>query len=309
MNQVNARSVVAIMGMQVGHGDTVTLEAVGPDAKAAITELTEEVRAGLGEAGSAPAPAPASIAQSPLKAPPPQPKSNDPNIILGVAASSGLAVGNTYRVREQRLEVAEYGESPEKEQRKLEDAISKAALEVESIRARVHGQGDPGKAAIFAAHQEILDDPELLDTATSAINKGKSAAFAWQQTYTAQADQLSRLNNELLAQRANDVRDVGMRVLRILTGVEATDIKYPQGTILVAEDLTPSDMANLDRERVVGFCTLAGGATSHVAILARSMGIPAIAGTEPRVMDLADGTPSFSTAQRHPAAKRPHPGN
>jgi phosphoenolpyruvate-protein phosphotransferase len=290
-DRVNARSVVAIMGMQVAHGDTVTLEAIGPDAKAAITELTEAVRNGLGEAGATPVPAPASIAQSPLKAPPPRPKSDDPNIILGVAASSGLAVGNTCRVRQQRLEVEELGEAPEKERRKLEDAIAKAALEVESIRAKVHGQGDPGKAAIFAAHQEILDDPELLDTATSAINKGKSAAFAWQQTYSSQADRLSKLNNELLAQRANDVRDVGMRVLRILTGIEATDIKYPQGTILLAEDLTPSDMANLDRERVVGFCTLAGGATSHVAILARSMGIPAIAGIEPRVMDLADGTP------------------
>jgi phosphoenolpyruvate-protein phosphotransferase len=290
-DQANAKSVVAIMAMQVGHGDTVTLEATGPDAKETITELTEAVRSGLGEEGAAPAPAPASIAQSPLKAPPPQPKSDDPNLILGVAASSGLAVGNTYRVREQRLEVEEYGESPEKEQRKLEDAIAKAALEVESIRAKVHGQGDPGKAAIFAAHQEILDDPELMDIATSAINKGKSAPFAWQQTYTAQADQLAQLANELLAQRANDIRDVGMRVLRILTGVEATNIKYPQGTILIAEDLTPSDMANLDRERVVGFCTLAGGATSHVAILARSMGIPAIAGIEARIMDLADGTP------------------
>jgi phosphoenolpyruvate-protein phosphotransferase len=290
-NQANAKSVVAIMAMQVGNGDTVTLEATGPDAKEAITELTEAVRSGLGEEGAAPASAPASIAQSPLKAPPPQPRSDDPNIILGVAASSGLAVGNTYRVREQRLQVDEDGESPEKEQRKLEDAIAKAALEVESIRAKVHGQGNPGKAAIFAAHQEILDDPELLDTATSAINKGKSAAFAWQQTYTAQADQLAKVKNELLAQRANDIRDVGMRVLRILTGVEATDIKYPQDTILVAEDLTPSDMANLDRERVVGFCTLAGGATSHVAILARSMGIPAIAGVEPRTLDLANGTP------------------
>ncbi len=290
-DRANAKSVVALMGLQVGNGDTVTLEAQGADAKAAITELTEAVRSGLGEAGAAPASAPASIAQSALKAPPPQPKSDDPNIILGVAASSGLAVGNTYRVREQRLMVDETGEAPAKERRQLEDAIGKAALEVESIRAKVHGQGDPGKAAIFAAHQEILDDPELMDIATSAINKGKSAAWAWQQTYTEQAEQLAQLDNELLAQRANDVRDVGMRVLRILTGQEATEIKYPHDTILVAEDLTPSDMANLDRDRVVGFCTLAGGATSHVAILARSMGIPAIAGIEPRIMDLADGTP------------------
>ncbi|MGD1940816.1 MAG: phosphoenolpyruvate--protein phosphotransferase [Leptolyngbyaceae cyanobacterium] len=289
--QANAKSVVAIMALQVAHGDTITLEAIGPDAKPALTELTEAIRAGLGEAGAAPASAPASIAQSDLKAPPPRPKSADPNIILGVAASSGLAVGNTYRIQEQKLVVAEGGESPAQERRQLEAAIAKAALEVESIRAKVHGQGNPGKAAIFAAHQEILDDPDLMDIATSAINKGKSAAFAWQQTYTTQATQLAQLNNELLAERANDIRDVGMRVLRILTGVEATEQKYPQNTILLAEDLTPSDMANLDRERVVGFCTLAGGTTSHVAILARSMGIPAIAGTEPRVLDLANGTP------------------
>lgn len=290
-DRANAKSVVAIMGLQVGNGETVTLTAQGADAKEAIAALTEAVRSGLGEAGTAPSPAPASIAQSDLKAPPPQPKSEDPNILLGVAAASGLAVGATYRVREQVLEVKEVGEAPNQEYRKLTEAIAKAALEVESIRAKVHAQGDPGKAAIFAAHQELLDDPELIEAASSTINQGKSAAFAWQQTYREQADGLAKLDNELLAQRANDVRDVGLRVLRILTGADATEIKYPHGTILLAEDLTPSDMANLDRERVVGFCTLAGGATSHVAILARSMGIPAIAGIEPRVMDLADGTP------------------
>ena len=290
-NHVNAKSVVTIMGLQVGHGETVTLEAQGDDAKEAITELTEAVQSGLGEEGTMPASAPASIAQSALKAPPPRPKSDNPNIIVGVAASSGLAVGQTYRVREQKLEVEAVGDTPEKERRQLEEAIARAALEVESIRAKVHGQGDPGKAAIFAAHQEILDDPEMMNIANSAINKGKSAAFAWQHTYTTEADKLANLDNELLAQRANDIRDVGMRVLRLLTGVEATEIKYPHNTILLAEDLTPSDMANLDRDRIVGFCTLAGGATSHVAILARSMGIPAIAGAAPRMMDLVDGTP------------------
>ncbi len=290
-DRANAKSVVALMGLQVGNGETVTLEAIGSDAKDAILELTEAVRAGLGEEGSVPAPAPASIAQSELKAPPPQPKSADPNILLGVAASSGLAVGNLFQVREQTITVVETGDSPNQERRALEDAIALAALELEAIRARVHGQGDPSKAAIFAAHAEILNDPELYDQANSLIDKGKSAAYAWQQAYTSQAETLSKLDNELLAQRANDIRDVGMRVLRILTGAESTQMKYPHDTILVAEDLTPSDMANLDRERVVGFCTLAGGATSHVAILARSMGIPAIAGIEPRIRDLPDGTP------------------
>lgn len=291
--RANAKSVIAIMSFQVANGDTITLEAQGADAKTAIIELTAAIRAGLGEAGSMAASAPASIAQSVLKAPPPKPRSTDPNLILGVSASSGLAVGSTCQVQEKTIAVDEVGESPEVERRKLEKAIAKASLEVESIRASVHGQGNPSKAAIFAAHQEILDDPDLIDITTSAINKGKSAAFAWQQTYLTQAKMLARVDDELLSQRANDIRDVGRRVLRILTGVEPTTVKYPHNTILLAEDLTPSDMATLDRERVVGLCTLAGGATSHVAILAQSMGIPAIAGAEPRVLELIDDTPAI----------------
>jgi phosphocarrier protein FPr len=291
-DSANVRSVVAIMGLEVGRGDTVTLEATGADAEAAIAELEAAVRDGLGEAGAvAVTAASASIAQAEISAPAPRPKSDDPNIILGVAASPGVAVGNTYRQRRQEIRVEETAEHPNAEHRKLDKAIDQAALEIESLRAKVHGQGDPSKAAIFAAHQELLEDPELMEIASSAIDKGKSASFAWQQTYTAQADQLAKLKSELLAQRANDLRDVGDRVLRILTGAKEEALVFPANTILLAEDLTPSDMANIDPARVVGFATVAGGATSHVAILARSMGIPAIAGVEPRILDLADGTP------------------
>ncbi|MBD2230344.1 phosphoenolpyruvate--protein phosphotransferase [Phormidium tenue] len=290
-DSANVRSVVAIMGLEIGRGETVTLAATGADAEAAIAELSTALHDGLGEEGAVPVTAAASIAQAEISAPAPRPKSDDPNMILGVAASPGVAVGNTYRQRRQEIRVEETADSPQVERRKLDRAIDQAALEIESLRAKVHGQGDPSKAAIFAAHQELLADPELMDMASSAIDQGKSAAFAWQQTYTAQADTLARLKSELLAQRANDLRDVGDRVLRILTGVKAEALVLPAESILLAEDLTPSDMANLDPARVVGFATVAGGATSHVAILARSMGIPAIAGIEPRILDFADGTP------------------
>ena len=143
---------------------------------------------------------------------------------------------------------------------------------------------------IFAAHREILRDPDLLDIASSAIDKGKSAAFAWRRAYTTYADRLAGLTNELLAQRATDVRDVGQRVLEEVTGQRREKADIPEGTILIAEDLTPSDTASLDRTKVVGFCTQAGGASSHVSILARSLDIPAVAGIEPRALDIADGT-------------------
>jgi phosphocarrier protein FPr len=294
----NARSVIAVMGLEINNGDTVTLTAAGADARDAIVKLTQAIQDGLGEEGSIPAPAPASIAQSERNAPPPRPRSQDPNLLLGVAASPGLVVGQTYRVQEQTIRVEETAQNPDAEKRKLKDAIAQATLEVEAVRAKVHGQGNPGKAAIFAAHQELLDDPELLDLAYSAIDKGKSAAYAWKQAFNSQAEQLSHLKNELLAQRANDLRDVGHRVLRILSGVTPISRKYPHNSILIAEDLTPSDMALLDREAVKGVCTLAGGATSHVAILARSMGIPAIAGIEPQILDLPNGTPIILDGSR-----------
>jgi len=200
-------------------------------------------------------------------------------------------VGQTYRLSRQQITVAEVGGSPREEQRKLDQAIGQAMLEIEALRAKVHGQKDSGKSAIFAAHLELLEDPELLETADSAIAKGKSAAYAWKQTYTHQAEQLAQLQNELLAARANDLRDVGGRVLRILTGVAEETTIYPENCILLAEDLTPSDTTTMDRGRVLGFCTVGGGATSHVSILARSMDIPAIAGVEPRILDLPNGTP------------------
>jgi phosphocarrier protein FPr len=157
------------------------------------------------------------------------------------------------------------------------------------LQAELHAQADTAKAAIFADHQELLEDPDLMDIAASAIAKGKSAAFAWQRAYTTHAERLAQLRNELLAGRANDLRDVGRRVLGIITDQPVEEPELPPESILVAEELTPSDTASLDRERVLGFCTVGGGATSHVAILARALDIPAVAGIEPRAMDLEDG--------------------
>lgn len=289
--QANIRSVVGIMGLEIGKNARVQLVATGDDAQAAVTELAEAIRMGLGEAGATPISAPASVAHLNIAEPAPRPRSTDLNMILGVAASPGVAVGKTYRLNRQEITVAEAGGTPREEQRKLDQAVAQAKLEIEALRAKVHGQKDAGKAAIFAAHLELLEDPELIDIADSAIAKGKSAAFAWKQTYTHQADQLAQLKNELLAARANDLRDVGGRVLRILTGVSVEQATYPDQCILLAEDLTPSDTATMDRGKVLGFCTIGGGATSHVSILARSLDIPAIAGAEPRILDLADDTP------------------
>lgn len=290
-DQANAKSLVAIMGLSIERGDKVVVIAEGPDAAEAVATLVPELASGLGDEGTKPAPAPATMEQSADAAPAPQPRSEDPNLLLGVAASPGLAVGKVWRLKREEIPVTEAGETPNAERRRLEDAMDLAKNQLEALQAELRATADAGKAAIFAAHQELLDDPGMLDIAESAIAKGKSAASAWRAAYSTHAEGLAKLKNELLAGRANDLRDVGRRVLAIITGHPLEEPQAPPETILIAEDLTPSDTAKLDRRNVLGFATVGGGATSHVAIIARSLDLPAVAGIEPRAMDLDEGTP------------------
>lgn len=290
--QANAKSVVAIMGLEVGYGDKVTVVAKGEDADSALGTLAPLLREGLGDEGCIPAPAPASVEVSPGAAPAPRPRSENPNLLIGVAASPGLGIGEVFQVRHEEIVIIETAEgSPEHERRRLDDAIAVAQNQLDALQVRLLTEKAPDKAAIFAAHQELLDDPDLLDIAQSALAKGKSAEFAWHGAFSTHADRLAGLRTELLAARANDLRDVGRRVLNVLIGVEPERPAPPANAILVAEELTPSDTASLDRTRVRGFCTTLGGSTSHVAILARSLDIPAVAGIEPRALDLCNGSP------------------
>lgn len=287
----NARSVTSIMALEIGGGDKVIVVAKGADAKEAVAQLSKLIAEGLGDEGCVPAPAPATTIVSKDSASAPRPRRNDPNLLLGAAASPGLAVGTVVQVQRTEIIVEEEGRGVEREQRLLGDAIEKARGQLEALRAQLHAKADPAKAAIFAAHAELLDDPDFLEIANSAIAKGKSAAFAWKGATQVHAQRLASLRNELLAQRANDVRDVGGRVLEILTGITHKAPTYPEGSVLIAEDLTPSETATMERGRVVGFATLRGGASSHVAILARSLEIPAIAGIEPAALEVPNGTP------------------
>jgi phosphocarrier protein FPr len=281
----NAKSVVSILGIEVQYADTVTLEASGADAQEAIDKLSTLIQEGLGE----------KIEETPISILP-EPEvalalSDDPNLLCGVSASPGLAVGHIFQLRHDEIEVSEMGLDAATERKRLNDAIQQAHHAIEQLRADMATQADGNKAAIFAAHQELLEDPDLIDGSLILINQGKSAAFAWKATYSELADKLGKLKNELMAARANDLRDIGRRVLRILTGSCPQPLNLPEHTILIAEDLTPSDTASLDRSKVLGFCTTGGGPTSHVAILARALAIPALAGIEVRALDIPNGTP------------------
>lgn len=283
--RANAKSVVGIMGLEVLGNQEVYFIACGGDAEMAIDQLSKELNKQMELAYDNIK----SLIQDKNIAIPAE-INNDPNVLVGVSASPGLAVGKILQLKSESLNIPEKGESQDKEEKKLEQAIHAAKEQLEVLHQQVQRQADSGKAAIFSAHKELMEDPDLLELVFSNMKKDYSAAKSWKMAIDIHAGRLEKLTNELLAARANDLKDVGDRVLRILLGVKTRKIQAFDNTILIAEQLSPSDTASLDRDKIIGFCTTTGGAVSHVAILARSLGIPAIAGIDGKALEITDGT-------------------
>jgi len=278
----NAKSVVSLLSMEIGYNDLIGFRARGSDAEKAVNELAELIQ-DLREHSE---PATTTPPRAARKA------SQDPNVLTGVGISPGLAIGKVHQVRTESFVIEEHSKSDGAvEKSLLSKALATAVSELSELMEQVKSQTDASRAAIFAAHQELLSDPDLISAANMLIDQGKSAAFAWNTTSEDHARRLSQLNNELLANRANDLRDVSRRVLRHLApATDQKSIVLPENSILIAENLTPSETVQMDRSKVVGFCTTTGGATSHVAILARSLGLPALAGADNKVLQIPEGS-------------------
>ncbi len=148
------------------------------------------------------------------------------------------------------------------------------------------------EATIFRAHQALLDDPDLVGEVNAQIAAGHGAAWAWNQTIEARAADVRQLGDERLAGRAVDLHDVGQRVLRLLVSVDHGEPALPnEPVILVADDLTPSDTARLDPEaHRSDFAPRRAAPTSHTAIIARSLDIPAVVGVGAALLELPSGT-------------------
>ena len=270
-DEVNAKSVVALLGLGAQLGERLQVKATGPDAGPAAAAVARL----LGLPGTAPAAAPAAAKAT-----------AGAGELAGVAAAPGLAVGRILQHRPVALDVTEEGRDPALERTRLEGALREAGLQLGGLRDRLAGATEPARLEILAAHRELLTDPDLTGQAFEAIVAGKSAAFAWRAAFDGHAAALEALASPLLRERAGDLRDVGRRVLALLTGTRQEALATPPDTILVAEELTPSEAAQLDPAKVLGLCTTLGGPTGHVAILARSLGIPAVCGMDEAVLDL-----------------------
>ncbi|KOS63670.1 phosphoenolpyruvate--protein phosphotransferase [Lysinibacillus agricola] len=204
-------------------------------------------------------------------------------LLNGIAASSGIAMAKAYRLVEPDLSFEkEMIEDIEKEIQRFQSAIGNAKKELEEIRDRAKKELGDDKAIIFDAHLLILSDPDLLNHIRDNIKTTKvNAEYALDNTTDMFITLFEQMDNEYMKERIADIRDVRKRVLSHLLGVKIVNPSMiMEEVIIVAEDLTPSDTAQLNRTFVKGFTTDIGGRTSHSAIMARSMEIPAIVGTK-----------------------------
>ncbi|TCS35676.1 phosphoenolpyruvate--protein phosphotransferase [Reinekea marinisedimentorum] len=293
----NAKSVTGLLQLNVQLNDQVVVLARGEDASEAISELIPAIRAGLGDKVEEVTERLAATEEQPVEASLLFTANTNENELKGISASPGIAFGVVHQIRTEVLEYDEFAEDISEELVSLDMAVYQARREVQQLHDKLEQQNEAQKAKIFAAHNELLSDPEIYQQAVELVREGKSAAFAWNSAYSGQADLLASLDNALLKERASDIRDIGLRVLRHILGVSHSLGNLPENAILIAEDLTPSDTANLDATKVAAFCTVKGGATSHSAILARSMGIPALAGIEKRATDIADGSAALLNSE------------
>ena len=304
--EANARSTVALMGLGVQHGDEIEIRAAGPDAQNAVNALAAAfaAHAGTPPAAAAPRALPSHVAPERAASPTHNAAGATPaatGSLKGVVASPGLAVGPALQLRRPEVRVRERGAGIAVENAALDRARAevRARLERRALAAGSSGGGLAAASEIAAAHLELLDDPELLAAARAAIADGGSAGFGWRAAVRASAATLQALEDARLRERVDDLLDLESQVLMALEGSAADSLSaVPAHTILIARELLPSQLIALDEAHVAGICMAAGGATSHAAILAAAMGIPALVALGPELLAVPDGTPMVLDATR-----------
>lgn len=280
---VSAASFNSIATLGISRGDRIVVFARGAQAREALSAIKTLVNDQLADMSEEFVQAPSAGAAVP----------QGREAMAAVVVSPGIAAGPLFHYRVYLPPISrQKTQDCAQEWEYLLQARDHASRSILNRRHSVESRLGEAQAAIFDAHLLIIQDPRLLDSARSRIfEKKQNAAQAWQASVREIAANYRTLDDAYLRQRATDVIDAGNQVLLNLLGQPAPKTAdLPQPAIIVADELTPTDTAALDTMKVLGIVTVAGGPTSHVAILARALGIPAIAGVDPSILDLPDNT-------------------
>jgi multiphosphoryl transfer protein len=297
--QISASSIMGVLSLNARNGDTITIRAQGEDAGAAIEALSELVRANFyempSELSTSDGATLSAVSQKPANEVAITPVA-PPGTWQGVMTSAGTALGPAFLYTSSSLTLDSVerhsiaAHEIESERKQLREAMAAGAHELEALAKDMQSSIGEAQAAIFEAQALMLDDPELLEAALHLIeDQHIDASTALATAGEQQATILASLDNPLLAARAVDIRDAVSRALRHLRPSASPQqdlsmLMHP--SILVARDLTPSDTAQLHPSTILGICTTQGGPTAHAAILARALGIPAVAGLDEAVLEV-----------------------
>ncbi|MEK3883182.1 phosphoenolpyruvate--protein phosphotransferase [Paenibacillus sp. PL2-23] len=210
----------------------------------------------------------------------------------GIAASPGIAIARAVKLESDAYTPEKVAvDQPQREQERFRAAVEEARDQIETLRMSTEQKLGAAKAEIFEGHLMLLEDPELIDAVHETIGADSvNAEFALYEVFQSFIDMLSELEDETLRERAADIRDIRSRILNLLRGVPGNDLtQLQEECIIIAHDLTPSDTAQLNLELVRGFVTVIGSRTSHSAIMARSLDVPAIVGAGEDLSEIAAG--------------------
>ena len=203
--------------------------------------------------------------------------------IQGISGSRGVAVGNVYRYIQEEIVIPDYtvaDDKVEEEIGKFAAAMAATLKQLDTIRQKALDEMGPEEAAIFEAHMQIAQDPSLSDGIKSLVESSHTnVVAATAQTIETFANIFLGMEDAYMRERGADIKDIGDRLMRNMLGMNPRGLSHISGeVILVAQDLAPSDTASLDKNVVKGIVTAAGGPTSHAAIMARTLEIPAVMG-------------------------------
>jgi len=273
----NAKSINQVATLGVQQNDTIVITALGLDAAEALAAIQLLADDNFGDFDEEMAEVETAV-----------PVAGE---WTGIPASPGIAIGPVFQYRPRLPKIKTRKIKNKKRQwEKLETAVSESRIEIKALHAQAVLQIGAAEAAIFEAHEMFLADPDLLDAAKQIIyEESINAESAWFQAINTTAEQYRQIEDAYMQARAADILDVGQRVLGHMIKVERPSLDLKTPSILIAADLTPSDTAKLNPKTALGICVEVGGATSHSAILARALGIPAIVGMGVQLATLKDG--------------------
>ena len=200
-------------------------------------------------------------------------------MLKGIATSSGIAIGKVYKLEQPKIEIPLEVKSVEEELNIFEKALAKTVNDIELIKQRASATLKEEELAVFDAHLMMVQDPEFIDQIKTAINGGANAASATKTVSDSTVEMFEGIDDQYFKERAADVKDVSFRLLCNILNLTIPDLTtIDEEVVIVAQEMTPSDTAQLNKKYALGFVTEIGGKTSHAAIMAVALGIPAVVG-------------------------------